>query len=203
MNYIYDILVNFNSNPYDVFEWNKSDKITHIKKIPLIKLNSIDLNNFINKKVKLDNELKDKIYKKTEMYDKKIIDYAFIGTDGKIAVAFKLEKNKLKFSQLFSDEEMEVLDFSYNMKFSKIKYDIIGKNKINYLKTRNEEKMKLYIYKQLSNITNLDKIKFIYLECFGKTSLNPLSDIYKKLENDFENSYIKIYDVLKMITIKK
>lgn len=31
MNYIYDIYLNFNEVAYDFFEWNKNDKITHIK----------------------------------------------------------------------------------------------------------------------------------------------------------------------------
>ena len=55
MNYIYDILLNFNNIPYDIFEWNKDDKILHIRKIPLIKLSTFDLSNLVNKKVKIDN----------------------------------------------------------------------------------------------------------------------------------------------------
>lgn len=45
MNYMYDVLLNFNDFPYDIFEWNKDDKINHIRKIPLFKLKTTDLSN--------------------------------------------------------------------------------------------------------------------------------------------------------------
>ena len=35
MNFIYDIVLNFNKDYYDFFEWNKKDNIISIKKIPL------------------------------------------------------------------------------------------------------------------------------------------------------------------------
>ena len=38
MNYIYDIYLNFNNQLYDFFDWNKSDKLIHIKSIPIIKI---------------------------------------------------------------------------------------------------------------------------------------------------------------------
>ena len=40
MNYIYDILLNFQNEYYDFFEWNTNDQITHIKKIPIIKVSN-------------------------------------------------------------------------------------------------------------------------------------------------------------------
>ena len=36
MNYIYDILINFNENLYDFYDWNLNDQIDHIRKIPVI-----------------------------------------------------------------------------------------------------------------------------------------------------------------------
>ena len=35
MNYIYDIVLNFNKEYYNFFEWNKRDNIVNVKKIPL------------------------------------------------------------------------------------------------------------------------------------------------------------------------
>ena len=34
MNFIYDIVLNFNKDYYDFFEWNKKDSVINIKKIP-------------------------------------------------------------------------------------------------------------------------------------------------------------------------
>lgn len=203
MNYIYDILLNFNNMPYDIFEWNKDDKILHIRKIPLIKLSTFDLSNLVNKKVKIDNEFLIKIYKRTEQYNKKVLDYSFLATDGKMVIAFKIEQNKIKYSQLFLDEEMEVLDFSSNLNVSSIKYQIINDRKIDYLQTRNQQYIKKFIYDQLKKINDADKLNFLYLECFNKKSNDTLKDIYYELDHNFENVYIKLYKVLKMTLIKR
>ncbi len=203
MNYIYDILLNYNDYAYDIFEWNKSDKITHVRKIPLIKLKTYDLLNFINKNIKLDSEFLLKIYKKTELFNKKNIDYAFVGTDGKIVIAFKIEKGKMKYSQLFLDEENEVLDFSVNLTFTDIKYNVINSKNRDYLVTRNEKMMKKYIYDELKKIKDIEKLNFLYLECFNKKSENVIIDIYKDLNSNFDNIYVKFYKILKMTMIKR
>ena len=33
MNYIYDIVLNFNKDYYEFYEWKKSDKVINVKKI--------------------------------------------------------------------------------------------------------------------------------------------------------------------------
>ena len=203
MNYIYDILVNFNNIAYDFFEWNREDKICHIRKIPLIKLNSYDLYNLVNKKIKFENIFLKKIYNKTELYNRKTIDYAFLGTDGKIVIAFKVGKNNIKYSQLLLEEEMEVIDFSSDIDIYDIKYTIIEDKYIEHFKTRNEKNIKKFIYSQLKKLNDKDKLNFLYLECFNKKSNNVLRDIYHELENNFENIYIKIYKILKMTLIKR
>ena len=40
MTYIYDVTLNFNEILYDFFEWNNSDTLTHIRKIPMFKVNN-------------------------------------------------------------------------------------------------------------------------------------------------------------------
>ena len=38
MNYVYDIYLNLNNVLYDFFDWDKNDKLIHIKKIPIFKI---------------------------------------------------------------------------------------------------------------------------------------------------------------------
>ena len=48
MNYIYDVLCNFQNVYYDFYDWNKTDDILRIRKIPIIKVNDevyLDLKN--------------------------------------------------------------------------------------------------------------------------------------------------------------
>ena len=203
MNYIYDILLNFNDYAYDIFEWNKEDKITHIRKIPLIKTKNTTLYNLVNNKIKFSEKFLKKIYQKAEDINHKKIDYAFLCTDGKMVVAILIEKNKVKYSQLFQAEEEEVLEFSFNLKKIDIEYQILSNNIIDYKKTRNEQYMKKFIYSQLKKIKDIDKINFLYLECFNKKSDNALNDLYYELDNNYENIYIKLYKLLKSTLIKK
>ena len=49
MDYIYDIVLNFQNNYYDFYEWQKEDKIINIKKIPIYKISTkeyIDIKNY-------------------------------------------------------------------------------------------------------------------------------------------------------------
>ena len=79
MNYIYDILLNFNDNYFDFYDWNKSDNITEVKKIPIFKITSEDMYKIKNNYVIFDNEFKSKIKNQT--------DY-FIGRSIKFMTAF-------------------------------------------------------------------------------------------------------------------
>ena len=138
MNYIYDILVNFNSRVYDFFEWNYTDDITHIKKIPLFRVETDVLKDFVNNKVKLSPDFVSKIDKKSEIFNKnKKLNYAFLATDGSEVICFKVMENGLinKYSKLLSQEEDEVLEYSLNIDYSKIDYEVI--NKIEIKKERN------------------------------------------------------------------
>ena len=49
------------------------------------------------------------------------------------------------------------------------------------------------------------KVKFLYLEFFNKeiNDNSSIKDIYQELDNNWENVYIKLYEFLKMMTIKR
>ena len=210
MNYIYDIFLNYNSLVYEIFDWNKEDKIFHIRKIPFIVINSFDLYNLINKKIIVNNNFLTKIYRKTEVFNKKdtyYLDYCFLTTDKNEVVAFKMDKNGLikEYSKLLVEEEIEVLNYSDSLSPQIIEYNIISDKKQMYFRTRNENKIKKFIYKELKLIQNdPDKINFLYLECFGKTeNQNTLNMFYHQLEKNWEEIYVKVYNFLKMITVKR
>ena len=40
MNYIYDVVLNFNKEFYEYFEWKKKDNIINIKKIPVFNVSN-------------------------------------------------------------------------------------------------------------------------------------------------------------------
>ena len=110
MNYIYDVIANFNDIPYDFFEWNKIDDITHLKKVIIIKTDSQVLNDLINKKVKVSEDLLKYIKNKTEFYSKSDSNLIAIFTNGYINICIKFTKdgiNKYKsFLQIEEDDEV-------------------------------------------------------------------------------------------------
>ena len=210
MNYIYDIFLNYDKNLYEVFDWNKEDKLTHIRKIPLVIVKTEDLYNLVNKIVTFDLEFLNKIYQKTEIFNKRkieYIEYSFLATDKKELIAFKLNKNGniIQYSKLLYEEEEEVLNYSKSLGFKNINYKVQKKKENFSFKTRNEDKIKKYIYEELEKIkNNSNKIKFLYFECFGNTkNKNLLKEIHYKLENNWENNYIEVYNCLKNIAIKR
>lgn len=210
MTYIYDILLNFNNKLYEVYEWNKNDDITHIRKIPLFKISSKNLFDILNNKVKLDSNFLINIFRKTEFFTKNkinIIEYSFLATDGKEAVALKCNNQSIiEYSKLLYEEETEVLEYSESLKISEIKYDIITKINRDMFKTRNENNIKKIIFKELNEMiknNDEDKLNYIYLECFNKKINGDIKkQIYIDLEKNWNEVYLQIYDFLKKILLK-
>lgn len=211
MNHIYDIFLNFNASIYDMFEWNNSDDLIHIRKIPLFRLNN--LTELVNYKIKFSKDFLKQIYKKTEIFLRnriESIDYVFLATDRKEVIAFKLDSNGYikEYSKLLIDEEIEVLDYSSNLKISTIDYEKLDYINRDYFKTRNEKNIKSYISKQIKQMkkdNNIDKLKYLYLDCFNKNinSDNIINNIEKEIELNWEDVYLKVYSFLKLTTSKR
>lgn len=196
MNYIYDIILNFNEQIYDFYEWNKSDNLTHIRKIPLIRINSKDLYNIENNFIKFNDDLFSKIKSKTEIFSGrtvKTID-ACIFSDGTSVLAIKFKNNRYYFSKLIIEEEMEVIEVATRMKEMSIEYEILTK-RLNNLKTRKELEIEEYVKKELNKLeknNEEEKLKYLFFECFGKKEYD-----IKKLYSESN----KIYEILKLIQI--
>lgn len=196
MNYIYDIILNFNEQIYDFYEWNKSDNLTHIRKIPLIRINSKDLYNIENNFIKFNDDLFSKIKSKTEIFSGRTVKNidACIFSDGTSVLAIKFKNNRYYFSKLIIEEEMEVIEVATRMKEMSIEYEILTK-RLNNLKTRKELEIEEYVKKELNKLEKNnegEKLKYLFFECFGKKEYD-----IKKLYSESN----KIYEILKLIQI--
>ena len=130
MNYIYDLLLNFNERIYEFYDWNKTDNIRHIKKIPIFKINSHKMIDIKNNKISFEETFLEKIYKKTEectTRKNKNIDYACLFTDGVEVIGINISK-KVMYSKLLIDEEFEVLNMSVHLNEKNIEVNKIEKN---------------------------------------------------------------------------
>ena len=190
MIYINNILLNFQKEYYEFYEWNSSDKIKQYKNLPIIKTTSKDLQNIKNNTILLD---KKKLDKKT-----------YIFSDGNNIVAVKLDKNgfnKYKSSINIIDQE-RIINKIKNQKKIKINYKIIKKNN-NSFNTRKELENKTKIINELNKSyqkKEFEKLKYIYFECFDKKEEN-INIIIKKIKKEIINSsnnFNKIIDIINL-----
>lgn len=205
MNYTYDILANFNENYYEFYDWNNKDELTHIKKLPIIKVERNFLNDIKNNDVIVEKELLEKIFRKTEFFKtnkKNISNYICALCDGTKAIIIKLDQTgKIKGrSSLLIDEENEIIDISDTMTTSNYKLKINKNKKQEYFKTRKEKEINRYIEKELKIIDN-NKLKYLYFDCFNKKEedINIIKkEIKNEIKNNFENIYKEVYEFLKL-----
>ncbi len=209
MSYVYDIVLNFNDDLYEFYEWNKDDELHHIKRINLILVNSKIYNDIYDNIVSFNQDFLLSIYNKCEYYtNRKIntIPYAFLLTDAYRVIGLMLNNSGkvVKYSSLLLDEEDEILDLCHKLAELKLDYHIIKKRGKHDFLTREEVDIKKYIEKDLSldyEKKNLNKLKYLYYEYFNKQS-DDIDLIYhelsKELDNNFSEKHYDLYNLIKL-----
>jgi len=208
MNYIYDILLNFHPEYYEFYDWNTSDKITHIRKIPLFRISREQLEDIKNKKIKIEDQFLNIINYKTEKFKRNEIlkiKYAAIFSDTKEAIAVMLNKYGLIFmkSSLTIDENEDAVDNAKFQRETTINYNIIEDKKHDNFKTRFEIENKKFIENELEKIykdKNQKKLSYICLECFGNQEPN-IDKAFNKLKkeiNKFNENFHKIFNFFQL-----
>lgn len=205
MNYIYDIYLNLNETLYDFFDWNKNDKIIHIKKIPVIKVNEETFKTLTSNQIKVDDKLLLQIYSKTEIWNMNgKINYCSLFSDNNniIAIEFNKSGKSIKKSFMYIDEELEVLEIINKLNEKIISFEVLNNQK-NVFKTRNQIKEDDFINQELKNMDE-SRLNYIYFECFGKREKNKkiILDNIKKLQKN-SKIYENLYDILKLTSITK
>lgn len=205
MQKICDIVLNFNNDAYEFYEWEKEDSLTHIKSINAFKVSDKCLYDFIYNDVCVNNDFLDLIKGKTQCYKEKLkIDYACVLYTDKKSCAFMFNKdgNVIKRSFLLFDEEDELIDS--NCDVNKIDYKVLKSGYFNNLLTRKECNMYKNIYNYFNNILDKDEIKYLYFECFNKKEDNYDKAYNKLLKSlkEYDFSVIKKLDSIIKITKK-
>ena len=78
MIYVYDVVLNLNSNLIEYFEWEEKDNIKYIRKIPFYKISKTTMNDFIKNNVVVDKDFLDKIYDKCKLEENYNNDYKYL-----------------------------------------------------------------------------------------------------------------------------
>lgn len=209
MTYVYDLILNFNNEIYEFYEWKKDDNIHHIKRINLIRVSSKNYNEIMNNKVKFDDTLLLSIFNRCEYFENRNVNtlpYALLVTDNYRVVALLLDNDGYisKYSSLLLDEEEDILDISERLPETKIEYKIVQKLKNDTIHTRGEKNILRYIKKDLNKCykeNNLSKLKYLYYEYFNKQS-DDIKEIYERLTNELTNQlndkHYNLYNLIKL-----
>lgn len=210
MNYIYDILVNFNSDLYDFYEWNTDDNVTHIRKMPLFRVSTSTLEQIKNFNVKFSYEFLKKIENRTEKFtsrDVEKISYAALFSDTNEVIALKLNENgnNIGISKLLIDEGEDVLEVVLRCNETSLDLEKLKSKKINNFKTRTQIEQINYLNKSLNKLVknkDIEKLKYLYFDCFNEkqNSLELIVESLKKSINEEQNLKI-MYDFFKLISI--
>ena len=214
MNYIYDILINFNEKLYNFYEWDINDEIIHIRKIPLFKIDSKSLFDIKNNKVRMSDDILVRIKDKTEVFTNKNIknlEYTCLLSDGAevIGVEFNNEGLSVSKSKLLVDEDYEVVEVCERVNESKINYEILIPECIDEFKTRKESEIDVYIRNEIKRLiqdNNIEKLKYLYYECFNDKANNKgkiINEINLELKKNWHNIAEKLYNFFKLTSINK
>lgn len=202
MNYIYDIVLNFQDKYYQFFEWNKNDKIKNISKIPIYRVTDQDILSLKYNQVKLDQNFINNL--KEDNKKKKLLMCLVSNTTVSIGILLSQDGTLLKRSSLIFDEEDEVNDFSNTLPVTHINY-------VKNIKVVPEEKLRIEIEKKdfiVSYITMTEDIvtlKYLYYEYFEE-ECDQIDKIKKTLLKEFEKTWNKkqnsLYNIINLLNQK-
>ena len=154
MNYIYDVVLNFQDELIEFYEWSSEDTIDHIKRIPVFRVTPQNLNDLVNKNIKMNNDFIQKIKNKTKCYRKtNDLKYSALFTDLNrvVGIEFTSDGNNIcRSSLLLDEEETIILECRFDL-VEKIYYQVNSIINKNFL-TRQESKKRNYILKELEKV---------------------------------------------------
>lgn len=204
MNYYYDIVLNFLEDNYQFYEVDKYDCYEYIKKIPIYHISTNTYKNFIKYNFRVSDEFLKELENNT-ITSNCILKYAALFADKNNVIALEFDDSGLVIdrSPLTIKDELNVLDIIYTMDIVDINYEIISTCNIRKI-TRQEESIRRLIETEIDKLyveNNLSKLKFLYLEWFGKIE-NDKEIIYSAIKNKLltklGNLEEKIYNLIKI-----
>lgn len=213
MNYIYDVLLNFNDSKrlYNFFEWDTNDNILNVKKVLVFRVSHDVLLDFIRYKIKVSKTFLKKIENTAIIYkqNKKKYTHMMILSDGMKSIGISFNESGITEykSNMLLEEEEEATFIASKSNPEKIEYKRLLRERNEGFTTRNELEEKEFITKEINNLyksNNIEKLKYLYIEYFDQKEDNitkAYNDLIKSL-NSMDDKHIILYDLLKL-TCKK
>lgn len=214
MNYIYDILLNFNDDDmyFEFYEWKEDDCFEHIKRIPIIRISKEQMQDLFLNRIKISPKLLEQIKGNTISYkNKKDIKYGCLFCDLNRVVALEFNSKGLVISRsnLLLDEEEDIIDETTLLDEEKIEYEIIDSYNIDFFLTRDESLKKKYLLKEIEYLKkqkNIDKFNYLYEEVFPKDDLpfnKRIQRLFDEIKNNYSSKFNNLYEIVRLTYIKK
>jgi len=211
MTYIYDLLINLNDYDYKFYEWNESDVIEYLKKGILIKVSDYIYKKILTNNIVIGNKTLEILKDKTCILKNKRIEnitYMGVFTNGKdvVGVTFSSNGEILEKTRFTIQDELELLETSNQLKYTKIDYKEILNNEYNVSFVSREDRENInIIINELKNIKDdKEKINYLYYEWFNRKSES--NNPYKELINDISKNYSDVnkdfLELLNLVSIK-
>lgn len=190
MDYIYDIVLNFQNEYYDFYEWQPTDKIINIKRIPIYRVTTKDYLNIKNN----DTTIEIRSIPKTNKI--------FLLTNGIEVMGIRIDTNGkvTKKSSLLFDENDEILEDKKYIKEIDIKYKVDKKNNINYISRLKQEKIKYLdrYFNKLDKIKDEYFLKYLYFDIYNEDEKD-IDKVYHSLINLAKDNPSKMFNSIKKV----
>lgn len=214
MNYIYDILLNFSDSDrlIEFYEWSELDSFDHIKRMPIYRISSKQIEEICENKIVAEKEFLNMIKGQTISYqNKKDIKYGALISDLNKALAIEFNSKGILISKsgLLLDEEEDIIEEASDLEETKLAYKIIEPYKIDYYLTREENFKKNYLLKELEYIdktNDYDKFTYLYEEVFAKDNLSykeKISRLIDSIEHNYNSKHNELYEIVRLTYTQK
>lgn len=214
MNYIYDILLNFNDpeNYFEFYEWADDDIFEHIKKIPLVRISKEEMSDFLTSKIRVTQRFLDYLKGNTISYkNKKDIKYGclFCDLNKVIAIEFNGKGISIGKSTLLLDEEEDIIDETTLLDEERVEYEVIEQYQSNLFLTRDELFKRNYLLKDLEYINSkkdYDKFNYLYEEIYPKDKLSFEERMHKlttAIKDNYSAKFNELFEIIRLTYMKK
>ena len=205
MNYFYDVMVNLHEVNYKFYEWSMDDEFIHLKRVPIYKLKSQDIQKFLLHNIQVKREFLEGIKDKTTSIENEKLLYIALFTDGNntIVLEFNEDGKSILRSSLLIAEELDLMEIAYSLEEEKLEYEVLEK-----IKDKNEvrqvERIKKFLNKEIDysfNQQDFDKLKYLYQE-ISEEQLRSDKKIYEFLKilinGNYNDNILKLFNIIKL-----
>lgn len=202
MNYIYDIVLNFQNNYYQFFEWYRTDKIKNISKIIVYHVTDQNLKDLTYNKIIIDDNILNTIKEDNKKYKKLMCLVS--NTKQTIGLLFSNDGVLLKRSSLLFEEENEVNNFAKELPITNINYK--KNTKVNTTNTlRIEKEKKDTLTKYIKETNDILTLKYLYYEYFKEEcpdEENIKNTLLNITEEEWSTNKNNLYQIINILSKK-